>query len=138
MDLDERVMIVEQREAFERDPETFCSLMRREQESLRRKLTRARKNVHDVKLPRKLLRRIAELCQQLKIDGHRGEIIIARAARALAAFEGRREVSDADVRRVAPLALGHRLRRDPLEQRDGGGSRIEQRLDKLFPQEIVG
>lgn len=137
MDLDERVLIVEQREAFERDPETFCSLMQREQESLRRKLTRARKNVEAVKLPRKLLRRIAELCQQLKVDGHRGEIIIARAARALAAFEGRREVSDADVRRVAPLALGHRLRRDPLEQRDGGGSRIEQQLDKLFPQETV-
>src|SRR4051812_30345909 len=41
-DLDERVMIVERREAFERDPEGFCSLMRRGQESLRRKLAGAR------------------------------------------------------------------------------------------------
>jgi magnesium chelatase subunit D len=136
-DLDERVEIVERREAFERDTETFCSLIESDQESLRRKLSRARKTVAAVKLSRKLLRRIAELCQQLKIDGHRGEIIIARAARALAAFEGRREVSSKDVRRVAMLALSHRLRRDPFDGRGGNSSRIEQSLDKLFPQEAI-
>ncbi|MDT5122763.1 MAG: magnesium chelatase subunit [Acidobacteriota bacterium] len=133
-DLDERVMIVEQRESFDRDPEGFRASVKSEQESLRRRLTRARKNAHAVKLSRKLLRRIAELCQQLKVDGHRGELTIARAARALAAFEGRKEVSETDVRRVATMALRHRLRRDPLEQ-TSGGSRIEQRLDQLFPSD---
>ncbi|HYJ45661.1 MAG TPA: magnesium chelatase ATPase subunit I [Pyrinomonadaceae bacterium] len=136
-DLDERVSIVELHEAFERDPEGFRALMKSEQESLRRRLTRARKNLQAVNLPRELLRRIAELCQQLKIDGHRGEITIARAARSLAAFEGRRVVSESDVRRVATLALRHRLRRDPLEQ-SPGGARIQQQLDKLFPQEPAG
>ncbi|HEV7375825.1 MAG TPA: magnesium chelatase ATPase subunit I [Pyrinomonadaceae bacterium] len=131
-DLDERVRIVEQRESFERDPESFRSGAEKEQESLRRRLVRARKNIRAVKLSRELLRSIAELCQQLKVDGHRGELTIARAARALAAYEGRKEVSATDIRRVATMALRHRLRRDPLEQR-GGSSRIEQRLDKLFP-----
>jgi magnesium chelatase subunit D len=83
-----------------------------------------------VKVPRELLRRIAELCLRLGVDGHRGEITIARAARALAAFEGRREVTDADVRRVAPMSLRHRLRRDPLEQ--SGGARVENHLEELF------
>lgn len=131
-DLDERVRIVEQRESFERDPDGFRSLQEKEQQSLRRRLMRARKNLDAVKLSSELLRSIAELCQQLKIDGHRGELTISRAARALAAFEGRREVSATDIRRVATMALRHRLRRDPLEQA-GGSSRIEQRLDKLFP-----
>lgn len=133
-DLDERVAIIVQREAFEHDPEGFRSHVENEQESLRRRTTRARKNIHAVKLSRGLLRRIAELCQQLDVDGHRGEITITRAARALAAFEGRKEVSDEDVRRVATMALRHRLRRDPLEQ-TSGGQRIEQRLDQLFPSE---
>jgi len=133
-DLDERVEIVERREAFERDAERFRSSVQTGQESLRRRLLRARKSLHAVKLARSTLRRIAELCQQLSVDGHRGELIIARAARALAAFEGRREVSDEDVRRVAAMALRHRLRREPLE-RESGGQRIEQRLDKLFPQD---
>ncbi|MDT5060358.1 MAG: magnesium chelatase subunit [Acidobacteriota bacterium] len=131
-DLDERVRIVEQRESFERDPDGFRSLQEKEQESLRRRLVRARKNLNAVKLSGELLRSIAELCGQLKVDGHRGELTISRAARALAAFEGRKEVSATDIRRVATMALRHRLRRDPLEQA-GGSSRIEQRLDKLFP-----
>jgi magnesium chelatase subunit D len=131
-DLDERVRIVEQRESFERDPESFRARVEKEQESLRRRLVRARKNITQVKLARELLRSIAELCRQLKVDGHRGELTIARAARALAALEGRKEVSATDIRRVATMALRHRLRRDPLEQ-PGGNSRIEQRLDKLIP-----
>jgi magnesium chelatase subunit D len=131
-DLNERVMIVEQREAFDRDPVQFRALAESEQESLRRQLIRARKKLHQVELPRELLRRIAELCRQLKVDGHRGELTIARAARALSAFEGRKAVSEEDVRRVATMALRHRLRRDPLEQ-TGSSARIEQQLDKLFP-----
>ena len=131
-DLDERVRIVEQRESFERDAENFRSHVEKEQESLRRRLMRARKNIHAVKLSRELLRSIAELCQQLKVDGHRGELTITRASCALAAYEGRKEVSAIDIHRVAVMALRHRLRRDPLEQ-SGGSSRIEQRLDKLFP-----
>lgn len=131
-DLDERVRVVEQREAFERDPLQFRALAEKEQESLRRQLTRARKNLDKVELPRELLRQIAKLCQELKIDGHRGELTIARAARALAAFEGRKSVSANDVRRVAGMALRHRLRRDPLEQ-TGSTTRIEQQLDKVFP-----
>jgi magnesium chelatase subunit D len=131
-DLDERVAIVERREAFERDAESFCSQAESEQESLRRRLARARKLLPQVKLTRELLRRIAGLCQQLKIDGHRGELTITRAARALAAFEGRKSVSAEDVRRVATMALRHRLRRDPLEQ-TGGSARIEQQLDTLLP-----
>jgi magnesium chelatase subunit D len=77
-----------------------------------------------------VLHSIAGLCLRLNVDGHRGEITIARAARALAAFEGRREVTTDDVRRVAPMSLRHRLRRDPLEQ--GGGARVENHLDELF------
>ena len=131
-DLDERVRVVEQREAFERDPLQFRAQAESEQESLRRQLARARKKLNQVELSRELLRRIAELCQQLKVDGHRGELAIARAARALAALEGRKSVSISDVRRVAGMALKHRLRRDPLEQ-TGSSARIEQQLDKLFP-----
>jgi magnesium chelatase subunit D len=131
-ELDERVMIVEQREAFERDPEGFSAQAEGEQESLRRRLRRARRNLPQIELPRELLRLIAELCQKLKVDGHRGELTIARAARAHAAFEGRKSVAAEDVQRVATMALRHRLRRDPLEQ-TASSSRIEQQLDKLLP-----
>ncbi|HUQ34043.1 MAG TPA: magnesium chelatase ATPase subunit I, partial [Pyrinomonadaceae bacterium] len=131
-DLDERVLIVERRQAFERDPAGFRAQAESEQEALRRRLVRAGKKVHGVKLSRELLRQIARLCGELRIDGHRGELSIARAARALSAFEGRSNVTAEDVRRVAMMALRHRLRRDPLEQ-TGSSAHIKQQLDKLFP-----
>ncbi|HWT01866.1 MAG TPA: VWA domain-containing protein, partial [Pyrinomonadaceae bacterium] len=127
-----RVSVVERRDAFDRDPEAFRESVAGEQESLRRRITRARTRLHQVELPRELLTRIAELCVRLKVDGHRGELTIARAARALAALEGRKIVSAEDVRRVATMALRHRLRRDPLEQ-TGSGAALQQQLDSLFP-----
>ncbi len=132
-DAEERVRVVERRDEFDRDPEAFRARAAGEQESLRRRITRARTRLHQVELPRELLKRIAELCVQLDVDGHRGELTIARAARVLAALEGRKAVSAEDVRRVAALALSHRLRRDPLEQ-TGSGAAMQQQLDNLFPQ----
>jgi magnesium chelatase subunit D len=131
-DVDERVRIIIARDAFERDAVSFRAGFEAEQESLRRRLTRASKRVHDAQLKRELLRRIAELCVRLRVDGHRGELTITRAARALAALEGRREVTAEDVRRVATMSLRHRLRRDPLEQTTSG-AQIEQALANLFP-----
>lgn len=131
-DLDERVEIIERREAFETDPRAFAARFKYEQERLRERITRAKKLHQDVAIERALLKRIAALCLNLQTDGHRGELTIARAARALAAFEGRRKASDDDVRRVAVMSLRHRLRRDPMERIDSG-IRIEQALDELFP-----
>jgi magnesium chelatase subunit D len=79
------------------------------------------------------LRQIAGLCSELKIDGHRGELTIMRAARALAAFEGRKKTGEEDVERVATMALRHRLRRDPLEEGESG-RRIEQAIEKVLGQ----
>ncbi|HEX8284575.1 MAG TPA: magnesium chelatase ATPase subunit I [Pyrinomonadaceae bacterium] len=130
-DLEIRVQIVEHRESFDEDPAAFTSARETEQARLRRRVVRAAGRFAGVKVPRAVLRRIAELCHRLGVDGHRGEITVARAARALAAFEGRGEVTAGDVRRVAPLALRHRLRRDPLEQ-GGGGARVERAAEELF------
>ncbi|MGA9995131.1 MAG: VWA domain-containing protein, partial [Pyrinomonadaceae bacterium] len=135
-DAESRVSIVVQREAFDRNPAAFRAALEAEQEQLRRRLLRAQKSARNVRIPPELLRSIAQLCSHLKIDGHRGELTITRAARALAALEGRRDASAGDVRRVAPMSLRHRLRRDPLEQ-TASDVRIEEALEKFLPQNSV-
>lgn len=129
-DTEQRIEIVERREAFERDPLAFQNASEHAEAALRRRLTRAQTSARNVEIPRPLVRLIVELCARLKVDGHRGELTITRAARALAAFEGRRRANGTDVRRVAAMSLRHRLRRDPLEQ-TSGGTRINQTLDEL-------
>ena len=53
-----------------------------------------------------------------------------RAGRALAAFEGARQVTAVMITRLAPMALRHRLRRDPMDEA-GSGARIARALAEL-------
>jgi magnesium chelatase subunit I len=54
-----------------------------------------------------------------------------RAARALAALQGDAQVGDVHLKRVAPPALRHRLRRNPLDD-TGSSVRIERVLVEMF------
>ena len=136
-DLERRVEIVEHREAFDRNPESFRAQFANEQAELRRKIARAGRTFASVKVERGLLRDIAQLCSELKVDGHRGELTITRAARALAALEARKKVTASEVKRVAVMSLRHRLRRDTLEEA-ASVERIEQALDRVFPDVSAG
>jgi magnesium chelatase subunit I len=64
-------------------------------------------------------------------DGLRGELTILRTARALAALEGAAAVFERHLRAVAPMALRHRLRRNPLDEA-GSTARIERAMTELF------
>ena len=67
----------------------------------------------------------------LGTDGLRGELTLMRAARALAALDGDREVGDAHLQRIAAPALRHRLRRNPLDDA-GSTERVERAVAELF------
>jgi magnesium chelatase subunit I len=108
-DLEARVEIVRRREQFERDPVAFCTGMQSAQVRMRRRIMRARQLVTKTAIDGLLLARVAELCLALNVDGHRGELAVLRASKAVAAFEGRVNVIGDDVRRVAPMALSHRV-----------------------------
>lgn len=135
--LKNRVDIVERRDAYDRDREAFCESFAREQEQLAKRIARARGGLRKVNVSRAILEKIAQLCADLKVDGHRGELTIMRAARALAAFEGRRSVNDEDVRRVSAMSLRHRLRRDALDE-TATSEQIGQAVDEVFPSTAPG
>lgn len=129
-DPDERVEILSRREAFDRDRDSFLATYAEDQKELQRRITRARKMMTRLELRKDVLRKIARLCSELKVEGHRGELTIMRAARALAAFEGRKVVRDDDVRRVAVMSLRHRLHGDSISD-TASEPRIQQAFEKL-------
>lgn len=130
--LQNRVDIIVRREGYDRDREAFCESFAAAQEQLRKRITRARANLGKLTIARPVLEKIAQLCADLKVDGHRGELTIMRAARALAAFEGRRAVTEEQVKKVSAMALRHRLRRDALDE-TATSEQIQQAVEEVFP-----
>jgi len=135
-DVDQRVDIVQRRESFEDDAESFCAGWEESQSALRRRIARAQKQARRIRIERHVLEAAAGLCIALKVDGHRGELTLARAARAISAFEGRAKATLDDVARVARMSLRHRLRRDPLES-IGSADRIDQAVTELLDRGSV-
>ncbi len=129
--LAQRVEIVKRRRAFDANPDEFLETWKPEQQALQARIMQAQKLVSQVELPDDLLMLIAELCMNLGIDGHRGELTVSRAASAHAAFFGRTTVTLNDIKAVAVPALRHRLRRDPLETMDAG-EKVERELQKIL------
>jgi len=130
-DLATRVQVVRRRDEFERDPAAYVEKWQREDNKIRKRILKARAALDSVDVPDAALERAAQLCMALGTAGLRGELTLMRAARALASLEGADVVDDAYLRRIAPSALRHRLRRDPLD--DAGSTvRVERAIGELF------
>ena len=126
-----RVQVVDQRTAFDSDPDGFSDAAATSQDALQERVVAAQQLLNQVQLDDDLRLRISAVCGELDVDGLRGDIVTNRAARALAAFEGRTEVDENDVARVVACCLRHRLRKDPLETIDTG-DRVVKVFCKVF------
>lgn len=131
-----RVQIVEQRGEFDRNPQEFLAKYQEQQEELQRKLVQAQELLPQVSIDYDIRVKVSEICSELDIDGLRGDIVTNRAAKALTAFELRTEVTVDDIRRVMPLCLRHRLRKDPLESIDSG-YKVEKSINRVFGLDVA-
>jgi magnesium chelatase subunit I len=111
----QRIEVIKRRAAFEDDPAAFAERWAEETEKTRRSIAAAIAACPHVKAPDAILYAIAERSLKLGVDGHRSDIVMLKAARALAAWAGREAVGDEDLDGAAALALAHRVRRRPFE-----------------------
>lgn len=130
-DLKSRIEVVRRRDEFENDTAAFIARWAKEETKLRKRITSARERLASVAVSDAALERAAKLCMALGTDGLRGELTLMRAARALAALEGAKTVTDEHLRRIAPPALRHRLRRNPLDDA-GSGVRVDRAVSEVF------
>ncbi len=119
-----RVEILKRWEEFSKDPEAFQKKFAPETEALVERISLARDLLPRVEIPEEILYLIARKTITLGVDGHRADLTLAKCARAHAAFKGRKEVSEEDIKVAERLAIPHRLRRRPFEEI----SPFEQRL----------
>jgi magnesium chelatase subunit I len=130
-----RVKIVEERSGFDQNPKTYLEQHETEQQALQQKLIDAQNLLPSVNLDYEMRVQISQVCSELDVDGLRGDIVTNRAAKAIAALEGRTEVTLDDIRRVITLCLRHRLRKDPLESIDSG-YKVQKVFSSVFGVEM--
>ncbi|MFD8752638.1 putative cobaltochelatase [Kitasatospora sp. NPDC059577] len=111
----ERADVVRRRLAYDADPAGFAARFAEEETALAERITAARELLPEVALTDVALRQITAVCAAFEVDGLRADIVMARTAVALAAWDGRTEVLEEDVRQAARLALPHRRRRNPFD-----------------------
>ena len=126
-----RVKIVEERMSFDQSPQEWFEKYEKEQYAIQERIVGAQNMLSKVTISKEFQLKISQVCSELAIEGLRGDIVSTRAARALAAFEGRQEVTLNDIRRTITLCLRHRLRRDPMES-ISTGDKTGAVFEKIF------
>ena len=145
---EERLQMVLDRVRYDEGAEALLDEAQADMDALRTKIEAAQRALRDVQMTRELKIKVATVCSELGIDGLRGDLVVNRAARALVAFEARKEVRRSafaacvfassqelgdggrtaarlqvtakDIQRVLGVCLNHRLRKDVLDDIDSG------------------
>ena len=127
----DRVDVIKRRDAFDRDPDAYCKAWQSENSKIRRNILDGRERLTSVTTSDEMLEICAEICVAMGSDGLRGELTLLKTARAYAALKGDKMVCNDHIKRIAPMALSHRLRRDPLDD-TGSTVRVERTLDAVL------
>ncbi len=124
-----RAEAVARRLAFDAAPAHFTGQWAADQDRLRSRLGATQ----PAPVTPELTLTVSRLCADLGAESLRADLVTCRAAAALAGLDGRDHVTVEDVRRVAPLALGHRRRRQPFEQSGIDLDDVDRSLDQPDP-----
>src|SRR5438132_1221458 len=82
-------------------------------------------------LPREILRLAAQISIALEVDGHRSDLVCARAAQAKAAYDSDDEVQVSHVSDVAEMVFAHRVHAVPFGK---GGPNLSEVIARMIGQ----
>ena len=126
-----RVRIVEERMSFDQSPEEWFEKYEAEQFNIQNRISSATAILPQVTISKDFQLKISNVCSILQVEGLRGDLVVTRAAKALAAFEQRTEVTLDDIKNTIVLCLRHRCRRDPMESINSG-DKVQGVFEEIF------
>lgn len=131
LDTRQRVEIMRRNIAYEADPEGFRAEFQAQEDALSIQIAEARAMLEAVRYTSRDLLTIADLTSGLEVDGHRADLVILKAARAQAAFDGRERITARDIALAAELALPHRVKSGPFRKSEVGLEVLSERIEEL-------
>src|SRR5713101_4607343 len=130
-DLDQRVAIVEKRSVWEDDPHKFVQQHAESEQNVKSHIAEGIATFPEVELPREILRLIAQISIALEVDGHRSDLVCARAAQAKAAYDSAEKVKTTHVGAVAEMVFAHRVHSVPFGK---GGPNLAEVIARMIGQ----
>ena len=128
----QRMEVIKRRLAFGDAPEAFIASYEESEQALHERLLQARKLLPTIIPSDDILLKIASISIGVGVDGHRSDITIMHTARAHAAFHGRSQIIDDDIKVAARLTLKHRMRRLPFEEQGHDEDRIDTAVSAVI------
>lgn len=107
-----RVEILKRTISFEKDCASFCKLWKLENEKIKKAIHSAMSLLPKVVVSSAMIQLASVYALKAHVSGHRADIYLIEAARALAALAERRYVLPKDLEKAAEFVLPHRMRKN--------------------------
>jgi magnesium chelatase subunit I len=130
-DKTQRIEILRRKAAYDADPTRMQESWTKQQTELAQKIVLAQQNLAAIETDDETLEKIVHISTTLSLDGHRADIVMMKASRALAAFLGKQKIPTDEIRSAAHLALSHRMKRLPFDEVGAETLRLEELLKEL-------
>ena len=129
-DVSRRVELIKYRLSYEADPEAFAASWQAAETELSSQILNAKELLSEVRISDSMLELISQICVDMGVDGHRADITMMKASITLAAFNGRTDVLEDDIKEAAELVLSHRMRRKPFDSHSDKQDKLDESIEK--------
>lgn len=124
-----RIDVIENRLAFENNPEEFLEKYRDTQTRLGDQIAKAKEILPLVGYKQSIISLVAKIAIEMGVDGHRADITLIKTAMTHAAYRGSKEVNKEDLLTAARLVLPHRMRKKPFEEKILDFDRVAEMIE---------
>ncbi len=125
----ERREILDRRLAYERDADSFRHMFSDDTEIILSRVNTAIKKYPQVAIPQGFKEAVSDICNEMNVEGHRGDISVMHTSCAIAALDGRDVVNLEDLRMAVNLCLQHRRKDVDSNQQPESSKEPEQNDD---------
>lgn len=122
----ERKEIMKRRLQYEKSPVEFIQKWKWESGLLAQEVQVAKNYLDRVQVSDNAMRLAAEIAKEANCAGHRADLVIIEAAKAMAAFEKRSNIIVRDIKEAAEYALPHRKREQPPQPKESENENEQQ------------
>ncbi|MBW9141391.1 MAG: VWA domain-containing protein [Candidatus Aramenus sp.] len=128
---EELVQIAKVVEEFEANPKKIKEQFEPKERELRERITRAREILREVEISDDLMRLIAKVIIKYSLS-NRAMIATVRVAKTIAALDGRKVVSEEDVKEALEYVLPHRLNVQQMQEEKVDVEKVKKELEEIL------